>query len=1167
MSLKAIHSNRAATVKRSVKLRRGARPRMHCARSAVVLLLTLAPLPLMSQTSRSAKHPSLPPLEILQRAHTFFAQGDYQSARKYYLEVLPSFPKNFDVLNDLAYCYYVTGPRGYEKAAVYYARAYRANPLSAEVANRLNHCYMSLNRYDEAAAVAAKMATLPGAPAEAWKRAAEAYEAGHHMRKARDAYIAYLQREPGDLQARASLARLYGLGKQYAKATEQFRIILSSNPNFPPALAGMARVLSWEGKFGQSLKLYDRVLSAEPDNAEAESGKAFVLLWQGRDEEALALFKQIHQRHPHDAEISGALAKATIAAEEEAFLAAKKAGDTSKIMAFYRERLARNPRDLNALRALTSFNSNLQHCQQSIAFGHRALEISQGAPDVELALARSLALCQDYTEAIDRYQDYLESRPKAQGVLYELGDILLRTHRNPEAVRIFRRLLQVDPQNLGGKVGLGQALAATGQRDQALAAFNQALQRAPDNYDALQGKGYILYYQNNFKEARSIFESLQKRKPGDQQNAQALREIAAAQEEARWEALRPATGASPHAWKKFYEARLASYPNDRDALKGLAYVSGELHDTPAAIQGYQRVLALYPGDRDAQTALARLLRIDGKYAASIKLYREILISDPDNPKVLGDLAQVEAWAGQDREALEIYQRLLASDPSNTGYLLKAGQLHVRLKKYAAAKKTFAALLAEDPQSYPARLEIAQLELKQGDLQESGENFDALLKQNPKDPAALAGKADIEYREGRLPDAEASAAKAISAQPDNFTALVLMASIQNARRHRREALQLLERAERISPGNAEVALLENEIRSESTVTIHTSASYAREIGRTSQPGSSSGLPNEDLRMFSYGTTVGFFLLPRVNSYLTFTAMPSESPPGPLRDVSGNQLPTGITGAVAPSMLLYRQEFSLTKHLTLHTGGGMVRFGPGNFVALTGQPVPIQSASQRALWQAGLTYGFAKRFNLDILARRLPIAYTPLSTRFGTMEDEYRAAVHYFPTSRTQLHIAYAYGIYSTEKYDHVSVIKGSPVISHFADTDRAHYGSLDFSWNLYRSGRFSLDGGYEGVMFGFTRGSQHLFGFYNPDFYQRHEFAPRIYGQAWGPVGYDIRGGFGVQQASSGGAFTRAFNVNPELSFRVTRHLLVTLGYMYYNTAQALGPLRGNAVSLATDWKY
>ncbi|MEJ2007186.1 MAG: tetratricopeptide repeat protein [Acidobacteriota bacterium] len=680
----------------------------------------------------------------------------------------------------------------------------------------------------------------------------------------------------------------------------------------------------------------------------------------------------------------------------------------------------------------SSPSANPNPCNQKIAFAKESLEAPSGRAANQLVLARSLRLCGNYSQAISYYRQYLQSHPG----------------------------------NADGQVGLGEALADTGQYQAALSRFNQVLKKQPGYYDALQGKAYVLFWEGDFDRARAIFEALEKRNPHGPQNAQAIKDIARAQEAAHWKALRPGAGASPQAWIAFYRKRLASYPNDREAMKGLA------------------------------------------------------------------------------------------------------GMEIRLKEYDAARQTLYRLLEANPGNRIARLEVARIDVDQRHYKAALQNYDVLLRQNSQDPAALLGKARIDFYKGKLPEAQAAATKALRVHPKDFSSLFLLASIQHARHHRRKALGLLSLAEKLSPGNSQVASLRNRVLSESSVTLRTTVAFAREIGPPSEFAGHGGLANEDLRTYTYGTTIGINLLPRTDSYISFTSIPTDSPPGPERDKFGNQIPTGITGATAPYEFLYRQSTRIGRRVTLRAGAGFVRFGPGEMVSVPGQPSAVRAAQQRPIGLAGVSLRLIHGLSFDLDATRSALPYTPVSTRLGVIQDRLQGRINYFFNSRTQLHWAYWYGRYSSENYTHTAVVNGTIESITQADHELAQGERITFERNVLRSERFSLDAGYEGLLYGVAgRGLAVYLGFFNPSFYQSHEFVPRIYGRLWGPLGYDFHAGIGIQQVGHRQAITRALSASPGISVRVSRHLRLILGYTHYNTAQILGPLRGNEVRFDTEWQY
>ncbi|MBZ5514197.1 MAG: tetratricopeptide repeat protein [Acidobacteriia bacterium] len=1219
------------------------------------------------------------------------------------------------MLKNLAFCYFQRGPQGYAQAASYYSKAYELNPDSAEVVENLGRCLIGLNRAAEAATLFQQAAERPGAPAGAWKRAAEAYAAADRPRQAEQTYDAYLQRSPGDLEARSRLGDLYAREKDYAHAQEQYNFVLSSNPNYPSALIGLARLATWQGEHEEGLRLFDRVLRLEPKNGEALAGKAFALLWLSRYEEAQALFEDLHRRFPRDNEIARGLGQAQAGLEQKEIAAARRSGDTARLESLYRERLTKDPNDAVALRALAELTATASRCPETVDYNRKALALSPNDTGLELRLARALVMCQQDAEAIPHFQHVAAAEPNSQDALAELGAAMLRTRRTADAVEVFRKLLQVNPQRTDAKVGLALALAAEHRYEEALDRYNDALRTSPDNYDALQGKAFVLLWTGKLAEARAIFQSLAAKRADDKQNAQALDTIRRAEEEAKWTALRPASGASPETYLAYYDQRLAAYPDDVAALKGRAYTETQLKNETAAIQDYRKALELAPDDQSAKKELARLLAGRGQYDESIHLYREVLKDSPDDTSAQEDLARVYVWSHQDREALKAYQNLLTRDPANSTYQMEVARLQIRLQESAAARQSLNTVLAAESQNRDARLALAQLDDRQGDRASALRNYDAVLKQNPHDTSALLGKARISYYQGDAKQAYAAANDVVAAEPNNFDALFLLASIEHARGHRRQTKEFLDRAEQISPNNPEIVSMRQRLREERAITIHTTTSYAREIGPASsvtlgalpvsyigiatdaagnlalnqqgQPVPAvtqtaypeitvSGLPNEDVRYETYGVTIGVPLFPKVDSYFSFTSLPTQSPT------------PSVQGAVAPWTFISRHTWHASRYLTIRGGVGFARFGPSDIQRspdLTGNlsnlvdrfgpsvtnalgvgPTTVPGEAYKPIGLAGGTISPLKKLSIDLDWMHGPAVYypTPRAMKLHLTQTRFDGGLNFFPTPRTELHFDFFYTRLFTDRnretadfafMDSAGLGQASTLYTVVVDTDHGasnpakvqvgvpvpgplfipligppdfpladppflyypssgtascpvvvpdavgntalqptwiastpymlcaigqvttqtsravdwgHGGDITFNHNFVHSDRFSLDGGYRGTAYGFAGGRRNVFlGFFNPTFYQNHQLTGRIYGKLFGPVGYDWFGAFGTQQTGHGGALTRSFVVKPSFSVKVSPNLTLGIAYTHYNTAQVLGPLRGNAVSLTSDWKF
>jgi tetratricopeptide (TPR) repeat protein len=1296
--------------------------------AALIAVFTVGASRMPAQATAPQQAGKRTPIELLQTAHTLFLQRDYEAAREYYQEVLPSFPQNFDILKNLAYCYYRRGPKGYAQAASYYSQAYKINPNSAEVVDNLGICLVELNRAAEAGALYQKLAEQPDGPSSAWKRAGEAYALADRIPQAEQCYDAYLQRNPGDLDARTRLGDLYVREKNYNRGQEQYRIVLTTNPDYSRALLGMARLAAWQDQREESLRLYDRVLKQDPSNGEALTGKAFVLLWLGRYEESQALFLQLSQRYPRDADISRGLGQSEAALRQKELTAARSAGDAARVEALFRDRLQKDPKDVTALRALAEATATPARCSESVSFSRRALEAAPGDSATELRLARSLALCQQFAEAATQYNRILQSNPKSQEALTELGSALLRARRNTEAVEAFRKALQLNPRNTDAGVGLALALSAAGNHDEALQHYNEVLKISPDHYDALQGKAFALFWNGQLDASRAIFQALAARQPNDSQNKVALQNIAAAEEEAKWVAARPGPSASPQEFLTYYDHRLAARPDDLEALKGRAYIQSQLNNFPAAIRDYRQVLERTPDDQAVKKELARLLARETQYDAAIRLYQEVLRDSPADTDTLENLARVYVWSKHDREALATYQTLLAQNPSNTGYQMEAARLQLRLQDDAGARKSLNAVLAADPSNREARLGLAQLDDRHGDRAAALRGYDEVLKQNPQDTSALLGKARIAYYQGKTKDAHAAASQVVQAEPNNFDAVFLLASIEHSRGHGRPTKEFLNRAEQISPNNPEVVAMRQRLREERAITIHTTTSFAREIGPAGEATvgaarytnigiltdaatkvvvdnagvpvpivfdtvfdetTATGLPNEDVRYQAYGVTIGVPLSPQLNSYFSFTSLPTQSPT------------PSIQGAVAPFTFVSRFSWRPSRYLTVRGGAGLTRFGPadiqrlpdlaGDFPNLVDRfgpsvtdglgvtPTTVPGQGVKPVGLAGATIAPSQKFSIDLDWNRGPaINYpTPRAMKLHLIQTRFDGTLNFYFTPRTELHFNMFYANLSTDsnletsnftlmdpaafsqaftpytaivetqqngttvqEERNVNVPVPGPLFSAWSAyqsalhidplyypssgvgtcpavtldplnlvvvqstniggtglrplcaigevtthigkaTDWGHGGAITFNQKIIQSERFSLDGGYLGTAYGFAGQRINVrprvfLGFFNPPFYQNHMLTGRIYGKLYGPVDYSLFGALGLQQTdhiddrtltSVSGPLTRSSKVTPSFSIKVSPNLTIGIAYTHYNTAQVLGPLRGNVVSLTSDWKF
>jgi tetratricopeptide (TPR) repeat protein len=608
---------------------------------------------------------------------------------------------------------------------------------------------------------------------------------------------------------------------------------------------------------------------------------------------------------------------------------------------------------------------------------------------------------------------------------------------------------------------------------------------------------------------------------------------------------------APSALERSYRQRAERNPQDVEAFEGMAILQVRRGAYGQAIESYRRVLDLTPHDHDALVGLGRALAFDGQYAPALRDFQVVLQRRPGDTDALEGIARVQLWSGNPSTALSSFENLAARYPANPEYALGAARAEMALHQYPAARKTLAALLAKHPHDRDVQKQIAYLDLYEGHQAAALRRFNRLISEDPTDAEALLENARIAFYRGDDVYARNLAKRIVDDNPRDVSALLLLAHTERALHHTRQAHTLVERAESLEPENGEARELENSLNSDSRPTLHTSVAFAREVA--------SGNPSnaEDLSTSGEESTWGFSKLPQSASFFSLSYLPSRSASG------------GMQESVEPAQILYRQTSYLAPRLTARVGIGLMRFGSGDLTGIPIQVQPINSAGIRPVGFAGLSYVLKKKRTVDFTFARAAITYTPTTVHLGVMEDRLSLGWNYRFDAKTNLRIEPYMNEDSTFSYKHVIGLAGTAAAQFKkADHNRGAGASLIFGRNVFRRSGISFDVGYDGLAYGFAGGGlKPYLGFFNPGFYQRHYLTTHLVGKIRGPLGYDFSSGAGVQQVERGTAMKPALLFNPAFTLKASSRLVLTLGYTHYDSSQALGKLRGDAVRLSTDLKF
>jgi membrane associated rhomboid family serine protease/Flp pilus assembly protein TadD len=135
-----------------------------------------------------------------------------------------------------------------------------------------------------------------------------------------------------------------------------------------------------------------------------------------------------------------------------------------------------------------------------------ALRLHPGsAAAVYYELGRAYWAKKDYAAAERELQKALETAPKDEEMLYELGGVRLDQNRFPDARQSFAQLLAVNPRSAEGHMGLGAVASAEGDCTLAAKEYGQAGQLNPQLASLHFREGKCLMHAKRYDEAIAAF--------------------------------------------------------------------------------------------------------------------------------------------------------------------------------------------------------------------------------------------------------------------------------------------------------------------------------------------------------------------------------------------------------------------------------------------------------------------------------------------------------------------------------------------------------------------------------------------------------------------------------------------------------------------------------------
>ena len=182
-----------------------------------------------------------------------------------------------------------------------------------------------------------------------------------------------------------------------------------------------------------------------------------------------------------------------------------QAGDLQKAEEVYREILAQQPDNVDALHFLGILCYQKKDYDSAISYIKQALQINPGLDDAFYNLGIVLQDSGQLDEAIAQYQKAVEINPNVAEIYYNLGFALQKKGHLDDAVMYYQKALQIKPDFEDAYYNLGVIFQQKGLPDEAVTYYQRALLINPDLADVNNNLGLISQQRGKIDEAISYY--------------------------------------------------------------------------------------------------------------------------------------------------------------------------------------------------------------------------------------------------------------------------------------------------------------------------------------------------------------------------------------------------------------------------------------------------------------------------------------------------------------------------------------------------------------------------------------------------------------------------------------------------------------------------------------
>jgi len=436
------------------------------------------------------------------------------------------------------------------------------------------------------------------------------------------------------------------------------------------------------------------------------------------------------------------------------------------------------------------FRFNQGRTDEAIAHYREALRINPHFAEAHINLGDALAGRGRLAEAGEQCNLALPwVNPANFGALNNLGMLLIKLNRIPEAIRCIERAIEIKPDFAEAHSNLGSALALQNHMPEAILQFMEALRIKPDSARTLDNLGVALGKSDRTSEAIERFRQAVRADPDFASAHYHLGVMLAGDHR------------TAEAQEQFQQA-LRLKPDLARVYEKISLSADQEIPTPEKVDHTLRAPGKTPEDaRTLDNLGLKLLKLN-RLPEAVECFRQAVRINPDSADARNNLGNALAGAGRLEEAVEHYRQALRIQPASVKTITNMGMALARMNRLSEAIQCFRDAIRINPDYADAQNNLGVALDETGRTAEAIEHYQQALRIQPNSAKTLDNLGLSLETANRFSEALERFQQAVEADPDSADAQCHL-GMALARAHRlEEAREHLQRALQISPDFAE-----------------------------------------------------------------------------------------------------------------------------------------------------------------------------------------------------------------------------------------------------------------------------------------------------------------------------------------------------------------------------